>query len=409
MCSPSDHALPEETTCAIVGGGPAGMLLGLLLARQRVDVTVLESHADFERDFRGDTLHASAMEIMSQLGLADEVLKRCRARIPEFELHSQGEVVRLASLNELRTEFPFIAMVPQVDFLNLLAAEAGKYECFHLFMNTRVTGLIREDGGTRGVLCKTSEGEMELRAKLTVGADGRGSRVRKAAGIELKQKAAPMDVLWFRLPRTDADHLGTGFYVSCGHLLVVLDRGDYWQIAYTLMKGNLKEMRDAGVEALREELKSVLPATIHPTIEQLKEWSQVSSLSVASGRVEKWFEEGLLLIGDAAHVMTPVGGVGINYAIQDAVAASNFLAPSLKAGKVSIDDLAKVQKRREWPTRFIQRLQTFIQDQIVSNALRGDSPFRLNLPTRLFLRIPWLRKLPAFLISYGIRRELLRD
>lgn len=385
------------------------MVLGLLLARRGIDTTVLESRADFERDFRGDTLHASTMEIMAQLGLADKVLKKSRSRITDFELRSEGEVVRLASLKELRTEFPFIAMVPQVDFLNLLAEEAGKHECFHLCMNTRVTGLIREEGGTRGVLCKTSGGEVELRAKLTVGADGRGSRVRKAAGIELEQKAAPMDVLWFRLPRTDEDHLGTGFYISRGHLLVVLNRGDYWQIAYSLMKGNLKEMHDAGIDSFREELKKVLPETMHSTVGHLNDWSQVSSLSVASGRVKTWFQEGLLLIGDAAHVMTPVGGVGINYAIQDAVAAGNILAPSLKAGKVSMKDLAKVQKRREWPTCFIQQLQTLIQNQIIANALRGDRPFQLNLPTRLFLRIPWLRKLPAYLISYGVRREYVED
>lgn len=393
-----------ETTCCIVGGGPAGAILALILARQKIPVVLLEAHEDFERDFRGDTIHPSVLEILDELGLAPRLHELRHSKIYSGTLMTTAGALTAADFRRLNTRFPYIMMLPQAHFLEFITEEAKQYPNFQLRMGARVEELIEEAGGVvRGVRYEDDAGVHEVRALLTVGADGRSSRVRHLAGKETLKTSPPMDVLWFRLPRKPEDPEGLLGRISDGHLVVMLDRLDQWQIAYVILKGSYRRIREAGIDALRQSLVSIAPE-FADRVGHLKEWKQVAMLSVESSRVKEWYQPGLLLIGDAAHVMSPVGGVGINYAIQDAVVAANTLAEPLRAGRVELRHLREVQRKREWPTRFIQRIQVFIQQVMISNILRTDQPLQIPLIVRLLLRTPFLRDIPARIIAFGLKR-----
>ena len=391
----------QQTTCCIVGSGPAGAVLALLLARQGIPVILLEEHLDFDRDFRGDTIHPSVMQILDEIGLADRVLELRHSKVYGIPIKTAQESVTLADLRRLKTRFPYVLMIPQAHFLEFITDEAKRYPNFLLVMGARVEKLVEEDGEVRGVYYRGQNGWHEVRASLTVATDGRFSRVRRLAGLEPIKTAAPMDVLWFRLPRFPSDPEESDFRISGGHLLVILNRYDYWQVGYIIPKGGYQEIRSVGLDALRREIARIVPAWAD-RLETLREWKQIPVLSVESNRLPRWYRPGLLLIGDAAHVMSPVGGVGINYAIQDAVVAANVLSDKLKAGKVSMRDLAEVQRRREWPTRIVQGFQSLMQKQMLGRVLTSDKPFTIPLFLRVLLRLPGVRSLPARFIALGI-------
>lgn len=391
----------EQTTCCIVGSGPAGAILALLLARQGISVLLLEEHMDFDRDFRGDTIHPSVMHILDEIGLADRLLELRHTNMYGMSIETAHGTVTLANFRWLKTRFPYILMIPQVHFLEFIAGEAKRYPNFHLVMGARVEKLVEEDGEVRGVYYRGQDGWHEARAPLTVAADGRFSRVRRLAGFEPIKTAPPMDVLWFRLPRRPGDPEESGGRISAGHILVVLNRFDYWQIGYGIPKGGYQKIRAAGLDALRQEIARIEPAWAD-RLDTLQEWKQIPVLSVESNRLPRWYRPGLLFIGDAAHVMSPVGGVGINYAIQDAVVAANVLSEKLKAGKVSTRDLAEVQRRRVWPTRIMQGFQSFVQKQVLGRVLTSDKPLTIPFFLRFLLRLPVLRTLPARFIGFGI-------
>ncbi|MDT5294905.1 MAG: hypothetical protein QOJ76_1785, partial [Acidobacteriota bacterium] len=358
----------SETICCIVGGGPAGAVLALLLARKGVAVMLLEAHEDFDRDFRGDTLHPSVLELMDELGLAARLHEFRHSKISTGIIMTEAGPTTLADFRRLKTRFPYIMMLPQKDFLAFIVGEARRYPSFELRMGARVEELIEEGGVVRGVRYEGEGGRREVRATLTVAADGRGSRVRRLGAFEQVNTSPPMDVLWFRVPRGHGDPEGGVAYFRGGHGIVMLDRDDQWQVANLVLKGSYQQVRAAGIEALRETLSATAPQFAE-RFAHLKDWKQVSMLSVESSRVTRWYKPGLLLIGDAAHVMSPVGGVGINYAIQDAVVAANVLAEPLRAGTMTTRHLREVQRQREWPTRMIQALQTNIQKRVIAAAL----------------------------------------
>ncbi len=402
--------MTDSTGCCIVGGGPAGAVLALLLARRGVPVALLEARDDFDRAFRGDTVHPSTLEMLDDIGLADPLLARDHARMRRMTLQSGGTTAVLADFTRLRSRFPYIAMIPQAEFLDFIVGEARKHACFELRLGARVTDLIVEGGAVRGVRCRDGEGvERELRATLTVAADGRASRVRQLAGFVPRRNAATMDVMWLVLPRGDGERAAdmTGFRIARGRLVVVLARPREWQLGYTVLKGSSRAVREAGLDALRAELAALLPE-LADRMDAIRGWQDVHFLSVESSRIPTWHREGLLAIGDAAHVMSPIGGVGINYAIQDAVAGANLLAGPLLAGHLTRGHLAAVQRRRRLPTWFIQTVQALVQRQLVARALR-DEPFRLPWPARIAPAVPWLRDLPAWLVGWGIRPERVRQ
>jgi 2-polyprenyl-6-methoxyphenol hydroxylase-like FAD-dependent oxidoreductase len=397
------ETLRTETTCCVVGGGPAGVILSLLLARKGVAVTLLEAHDNFDRDFRGDTIHPSVLELLDEIGLAEPLHRLPHAKIRTGALMTSQGPVTLADFRRLKTRFPYIMMIPQKDFLAFVAEEAARHPSFRLLMGARVSELIEEGGVVRGVVYEDDAGKTELRARLTVGADGRGSRVRHLGGFEQVKTSPPMDILWFRVPRLAADPEGGMAFIGGGHMLVMLNRGDQWQCANVILKGSSSQVRAAGLEALRRDLAEVAPPYAE-RFQSLNDWRQVSMLAVESSRVKRWFKPGLLLIGDAAHVMSPVGGVGINYAIMDAAEAANVLAAPLKAGTLGEGHLREVQRRREWPTRLIQALQTRIQRRVIAAALDPRQTFRVPLALRLLLSLPLLRNLPARFIGLGFKR-----
>ncbi|MDT7541488.1 MAG: hypothetical protein QOE33_1392 [Acidobacteriota bacterium] len=395
-----------ETRCCVVGAGPAGAVLALVLARNGVPVVLLEAHEDFDRDFRGDTLHPSVMEIMDELGLADRLLELRHTKIQTANLMTTSGLFTIADLGRLKTKFPYITMMPQVSFIEFIVAEAKRYPAFQLRLGARVEELIEESGVVRGVRYRDNDGAWhEVRAALTVGADGRGSRVRHLSGLgEEAIKTSPqMDVLWFRVPRAANDAEGFIARFGGGHALVMLDRLEEWQVGYIILKGTYQQVRAAGLAALRRSFAEIAPE-FADRAEGLKDWKQIAMLSVESSRLKKWHRPGLLLVGDAAHVMSPIGGVGINYAIQDAVATANIVADPLRRGEeVADDQLRRIQRQRELPTRIIQTFQTFAQRQVVANALRSQQMINVPLPLRLLLRVPLIRDLPARLIAYGFR------
>ena len=395
----------RRTTCCVVGGGPGGAVLSLLLARAGVDVTLLEAHPDFDREFRGDTLHPSVMEIMDQLGLAKRLLELRHTELRTFTLQTVSGPFTPVDLSRLDTKYPYITMMPQTSFLEFVTGEASRYPNFRLVMGARVRELVEEDGVVRSVRYESEDGWHEVRAVLTVGADGRGSRVRRLSGFEPIKTSPPMDVLWFKLPRKKEDPEGIVGRFGRGHAAVMLDRDDYWQGGYIIPKGTYPELRREGIEALHRGFAELIPEYAD-RIEHVNDWSQASLLSVESSRCPRWYRPGLLLIGDAAHVMSPVGGVGINYAIQDAVVAANVLSGPLKESQARLVELdtkylAAVQRRRELPTRLIQRAQALIQQQVLARALRSNEPFAPPLLIRLLLGVPLVRNIPSRIVAFG--------
>jgi len=394
----------EQTTCCIVGGGPAGAMLALLLARQGVPVLLLED-GDFERDFRGDTLHASVMENLDEIGLADRLLEFRHAKVRNFTVPTREGTVAFNLFAKVKTKFPYIVVIAQSRFLEFITQEAKRYPNFRLVMGARVEALLEEDGVVRGVRYRGMDGFHEVRAELTVGADGRFSKIRKLAGFEPITSSSPIDVLWFRLSRREDDpsealnaRIGGGLFV------VFIDRFDYWQVGCTIIKGGYQQARAAGLEQLRQSLARVAPEWAD-RFDELKDWKQIPVLSVEVSRLKRWHKPGLLLIGDAAHVMSPVGGLGINYAIQDAVAASNVLGEKLASPTlIREQDLAAVQRQREFPTRFIQTFQVLAQKAVRAGVIndRGDRVFAVPRFVLPLLRLPWLLAIPGRLLSFGL-------
>src|SRR5215213_9626726 len=397
----------EETTCCVVGGGPAGTMLALLLARQGVEVTLLEAHRDFERDFRGDTLDASAMETLDKIGLADRLLKLRHAKVRHFTLPAKGGAFTFDLFARLRTRFPYIVVMAQSRFLEFITKEAKRYPNFRLVMGARVEELLEEDGVVRGVRYQGRDGWHEVHATLTVGADGRFSKVRKLAGFEPIKTSSPIDVLWFRISRREDDPKeALAARVGSGLFLVFINRFDYWQVGCTIVKGGYKEVHAVGLDRLRRSLARVAPEWAN-RFNELREWKQIPVLSVEVSRLKHWHRPGLLLIGDAAHVMSPVGGVGINYAIQDAVAASNVLGEQLGTTRTPIreQDLAEVQRRRELPTRVIQTFQTLAQRGVARGVLNSEGERTFAIPRFVLplLKSPRLLAIPARFLSFGLR------
>ena len=401
--APRDERL---TTCCVVGAGPAGAVLALLLARQGIPVVLLEAHGDLDRDFRGDTVHPAILEALDAVGVADRLL----AAVPHRKLRAitvpTEPPVRL-DFAGLRTRFPFIAVIRQAQVLAFLTEEAARSSSFELVLRADVRELVAAGGLVRGVRYRSPDGWHEVRALLTVGADGRFSRVRRRAGLRAVTTSPPVDVLWFRLPRRPADPEGLVTAVGAGHFLLLVDRGDEWQIAAAIPKGTYPAQRAAGLEALRRTVAVLVP-WLADRVDALDDWRRVALLSVASDRLERWYRPGLLLLGDAAHVMSPFGGNGINYAVQDAVAAANRLSAPLRAGRLSLRDLAAVQRRRDWPTRLTQAAVALAQDALFSRVLRAARPAGPPRPLRppgalrLLLRVPVLRELPLRWVAFGL-------
>jgi 2-polyprenyl-6-methoxyphenol hydroxylase-like FAD-dependent oxidoreductase len=392
------------TTCCIVGGGPAGMMLGFLLARAGVDVVVLEKHADFFRDFRGDTVHPSTLELMYELGLLDAFLKVPHQKIERLSAQIGAERVPMADFTHLPTHCKFVALMPQWDFLNFLADRGKRYKTFNLRMNAEATDLIEEGGRVVGLRAKTPDGTLAIHAPLVVGCDGRHSTVREKAGLESDDYGAPMDVLWFRITRKASDETDTFGHVEAGKMMVMLDRGDYWQCAYVIPKGGTEEVQGRGLEAFRQAVVQMSPF-LADRVGELKSWDDIKPLTVTVDRLRKWWRPGLICIGDSAHAMSPIGGVGVNIAVQDAVAAANRLAAPLRNGQVSDADLQAIQERRMLAVRFTQWLQLTAQKQIVSRVLKSEQRPKPPLMFKLLGIFPILQRIPARLLGVGIRPE----
>jgi 2-polyprenyl-6-methoxyphenol hydroxylase-like FAD-dependent oxidoreductase len=395
------------TSCCIAGGGPAGMMLGFLLARACVCVTVLEKHADFLRDFRGDTIHPSTLELMVELGLIDEFLKLPHSKIERLSGQVGASAIHLADFSHLPTHCKFIALMPQWDFLDFLAAHGKKYPAFDLRMRAEATDLIEEGGRVAGLRAKTPEGELIIRADLIVGCDGRHSTLRQRAGFAVEDIGAPMDVLWFRISRRPDDSSETFGHMEAGMMLVMLNRNDYWQCAYVIPKGGYERIKAKGFSAFLDNIASMSPF-LRGRLGEIRDWDDLKLLTVAVDRLPRWHKPGLLCIGDAAHAMSPIGGVGINLAIQDAVAAANILAQPLKERRVTDALLDAVQQRRTMPMRLIQWLQVQIQNRVLTPVLEGTAPPKPPLAAKLLNWFPPLQRIPARIIGMGVRPEHVR-
>jgi 2-polyprenyl-6-methoxyphenol hydroxylase-like FAD-dependent oxidoreductase len=396
-----------QTRCVIAGGGPAGIMAGYLFARAGVPVIVLEKHADFFRDFRGDTIHPSTLELMYELGLLDEFLKQSHQEVRELRAVVNGQAVPIANFKKLPTHCKFIAFMPQWDFLNFLSTHAKEFPSFRLLMQHEVVDLLFEHQRTVGVRVKTPGGELEIHADLIIGADGRHSIVQAHAGLERQEFGVAIDVLWMQLSKKQDDPQQTLGFFQGGKLLVLLDRGEYWQCGFVIPKGGFDAIKARGLQQLHNDIVG-FAGFLRNRAAELDDWSKIKLLTVQINRLRHWCCEGLLCIGDSAHAMSPAGGVGINLAIQDAVATANLLAGKLRSGPVSLDDLRKVQARREWPTRLIQAMQVFVHRHVVTGqtSQRKDS---LPLVVRLLKWFPVLRQLPARFIGIGPRPEHFRS
>jgi 2-polyprenyl-6-methoxyphenol hydroxylase-like FAD-dependent oxidoreductase len=396
-----------QTRCVIAGGGPAGMMAGYLLARAGVPVAVLEKHSDFNRDFRGDTIHPSTLELMYELGLLDEFLKQPHQEVRELRAVVNGEAVPVADFRKLPTRCKFIAFMPQWDFLNFLSSHAKRFPTFQLYMETEVVDLLKENSRVIGVHAKTPLSELEVHADLVIGADGRHSTTQTRAGLEQLEFGVPIDVLWMRISKKDDDPAQSFGFFQQGKLLVLLDRGDYWQCGFVIPKGQLDEIKERGLEQFQNEIVT-FASFLRDRVAELDDWSKIKLLTVQVNRLRDWCCEGLLCIGDSAHAMSPAGGVGINLAIQDAVATANLLAEKLQRGPVHVGDLRTVQARREWPTRLIQGMQIFIHRRVVTGRTSGE---KTSLPfvLRLLKWFPILRQLPARFIGLGPLPEHFRS
>jgi 2-polyprenyl-6-methoxyphenol hydroxylase-like FAD-dependent oxidoreductase len=396
---------PSTVTCCVAGGGPAGMMLGLLLARAGVSVLVLEKHADFLRDFRGDTIHPSTLELMHELGLLEELLRLPHQELPRLVAQVGDTALPVADFTHLRTRCKFIALMPQWDFLDFLARHAAGYAAFRLEMRAEATGLVEEAGRVIGVRGSAATGPFEVRADLVVAADGRSSILRERAGLHVEDLGAPMDVLWFRLSRSPGDPEATMGRFDAGRIFVLINRGPYWQCGYVIPKDGAGEVRRRGLEAFRASVAALAPFAADRIVE-IRDWDDVKLLTVKVDRLRQWYRPGLLCIGDAAHAMSPVGGVGINLAVQDAVAAANRLWMPLREGRLTTEHLRLVQRRREWPTRVTQWLQLQAQRRVISPTL-GRQNGRLAPPRLLTVlgRHGLLGRLPARLVGVGIRPE----
>jgi 2-polyprenyl-6-methoxyphenol hydroxylase-like FAD-dependent oxidoreductase len=383
------------------------MMLGLLLARAGIDVTVLERHADFLRDFRGDTIHPSTLSVMEELGLLDGLLKLPHNPVQQLGLEVGNTRINVANFRFLPPERAFIAMMPQWHFLNFLAEAGRKYSTFHLMMQANVTDLLEENGRVTGVHVSTPQGPLDVKADLVVGCDGRQSTVRQRAALKVEDIGAPIDVLWMRVSRKSHEP-GTGGRIDAGSFFVMLDRGDYWQLAFVIPKGGAERLREEGLPAFRALIARAAPF-LKDRVDEIKSWDDVKLLTVRIDRLETWYEPGLLCIGDAAHAMSPVGGVGINLAIQDAVAAANLLWKPLKDGTLTVRDLERVQARREFPMKVTQRLQVMVQDNVIEKVLKSDKPLSPPWILRVLNGCPWLQRIPARLVGNGVRPEHVRS
>ncbi len=396
------------TRCCIVGGGPAGMMLGFLLARAGIQVVVLEKHADFLRDFRGDTVHPSTLEVMHEVGLLEEFLRRPHQKLERAAVQIGDTRLIVGDFTHLPTRAKFIAFMPQWDFLNFLAERAQRYPEFRLCMQAEATDLIQENGVVTGVRARTPHGELIVRAGLVVGTDGRSSIVREKAGLTVEDKGAPMDVLWMRISKKQGDPEQSLGRIDRGRMMVMLNRGDYWQCAFLIAKGTAEALKAKGIENFREQIVKLVPA-FGDRVGELKTWDDVKLLTVKVDRLKQWYRPGLICIGDAAHAMSPIGGVGINLAVQDAVAAANILAGPLASGAELAPYLEQVQRRREFPTRVTQRIQILAQNRIISRLLAaGDKPTKVPGVLKLMQRWPWLRRIPGRAIGMGARPEHVR-
>jgi 2-polyprenyl-6-methoxyphenol hydroxylase-like FAD-dependent oxidoreductase len=392
------------TKCCITGGGPAGMMLGFLLARAGIDVVVLEKHGDFLRDFRGDTIHPSTLELMRELGLLDEFLKLPHAKVDHMDALFGTTKVGLADLTRLPTTSKFIAFMPQWDFLNFLAAHGARYRGFHLMMKTEATDLVFEGDRVAGVRARRDGAEIEINADVVIAADGRHSTLRERGGFKVEDIGAPMDVLWMRISRHPDDPSNAFGHIEIGRFFIMLNRNDYWQCAFVIPKDSADNLMKQPIADFRAIVRSLSP-WLGDRVNEIKSWDDVKLLTVAVDRLERWYRPGLLCIGDAAHAMSPVGGVGINLAVQDAVAAANILYAPLRDKAVTVEDLRKVEARREFPTRVTQRLQVFIQNRVIRRVLAGTAPPQPPLVLRLAQWFPVLQRQFARVIAVGVRPE----
>jgi 2-polyprenyl-6-methoxyphenol hydroxylase-like FAD-dependent oxidoreductase len=399
------EAMPVQ--CCIAGGGPAGMMLGLLLARAGVSVLVLEKHADFLRDFRGDTLHPSTLEIIHELGVLERFLQLPHQKVSRINGRFGDLEFTVADFSHLSTQCRYVAFMPQWDFLNFLAEEGSRYPVFQIRMNAEVTDLIEEGGLVVGLRAKTPDGPLEVRSALVVGADGRHSVVRAKAGLSVEEFGAPMDVLWFRISRQPHDPIDPIGRFDAGRIFIMLNRGGYWQCGFVIAKGSLSEVHAKGLAAFRDSVAALAPF-IADRVHELREWDPIKLLTVQVDRLRRWYRPGLLCIGDAAHAMSPVGGVGINLAIQDAVATANLLAGALHDNRLTVEDLDLVQARRAWPTEMTQRVQLLIQNRLIGAVLGSAAPVLPPFPIRLIARFPFLQRFPGRLIGLGFRPEHIR-
>ena len=399
----------EETDLLIAGGGPAGMMAGLLFARAGVRTLVIEKHEDFLRDFRGDTVHPSTLQIFHELGMLDELLARPHDKARQLSGIIGGEKVRIADFSGLKVVAPFIALMPQWEFLDCVADLARRYPGFELRMKAEAVGLVVENDRVVGLRVVENGAERTISSRLVLAADGRRSLLREKAALPLEDLGAPMDVFWFRLSRERTPDNQTTGVIATGRLLALIDRGDYWQCAYVFPKGSAEALRARGLANFREDVARTAPF-LAGSVDDLADWDQVRLLSVALDRLTRWHRPGLLAIGDAAHAMSPIGGVGINLAIQDAVAAANILAAPMAAGKEVDSLLERVQRRRMLPTRIVQAMQRTAQNRLIDRIVLRNVPItRPPRLVRLMQRFPILQRIPARLIGLGFRPEHVRS